>query len=61
MYISTGCSYAKGKFIELNFEQEDYNQPVKLNDEEILFLGGDYDEKNKKNLTAKIYNIKIIK
>lgn len=58
MYISTGCSYAKGKFIELNFTQEDNNQPVKLNDEEILFLGGWNGNNTKKVIPAKVYNIK---
>jgi lipoprotein len=55
---TTGCSFAKGRFIELNFNQEDHNQPEKLNEEEIFFAGGGYDKKNKKYYSAKIYNIK---
>ena len=33
----SGCSSLHGRFIELNFEQEDNNQPVRLSDHEVFF------------------------
>lgn len=52
------CTYAKGKFIELNFRQQDNNQPVVLNGNEIFFPGGIYSNDSKCYNSAKIYNIK---
>lgn len=57
--VTTGsCSFAKGKFIELNFTQQDNNQPVALNDEEVFFPGGWNGSDTKKIIPAKVYNIK---
>ncbi len=58
---TTGCSFAKGRFIELDFTQEDNNQPVKLNEEEIFFPGGWNGSNTKKIIPAKVYNIRTKK
>lgn len=53
------CStYAKGKFIELNFSQQDNNQPVVLNENEKFFPDGTYSNDFKCYNSAKNYNIK---
>lgn len=57
MILTCNCSYAKGKFIELDFKQDNYSQPVALNDYEIFFPGGSNDKFGNIN-SAKIYNIK---
>ena len=51
-------SYARGKFVELNFRQEDNNQPVALNEEEVFFAGGWNGINTNKINSAKKYNIK---
>ena len=56
--VFCGCTYAEGKFIELNFRQQDNNQPVVLNENEIFFPGGTYSNDSKCYNSAKIYNIK---
>ena len=57
-------SYAKGKFVKLNFIQENDEQPVKLNENEIFYAGGFTSKsrlENIKKYSAKIYNIKTKK
>lgn len=56
---NSGCSNASilfpnGRFEKINLKPEFYEQPVKINDNEILFLGGAY----RKNIPAKIFKIK---
>lgn len=53
-YCST---YAKGKFIELIFRQ-DNNQPVVLDENEKISPGGFYSKDSKCYNSAKFYNIK---
>lgn len=55
---TSGCSFSKGRFIELDFKQEDNNQPVALNDNEIFFAGGFDGNDHGKINPAKIYNVK---
>ena len=55
----SGCSSLHGRFIELNFEQEDNNQPVRLSDHEVFFAGGYTKSSKVKNIPAKIYNVKL--
>ena len=50
MIAATNCSYAKGKFIELDFFQPYSSQPVAISNKEILFLGDNSGP-------AQIYNI----
>ena len=57
---TANCSYAKGKFIELNFIPETGNQAILLNNNEVFFPGG-WEKLNNKDMvpiTAKIYKIK---
>lgn len=57
---TANCSYAKGKFIELNFIPETGNQAILLNNNEFFFPGG-WEKLNNKDMvpiTAKIYKIK---
>ncbi len=60
MIAATNCSYAKGKFVELDFIPETGNQAILLNNNEVFFPGG-WDKPNNKDMvpiTAKIYKIK---
>ena len=54
----SGCSALHGRFIELNFEQEDNNQPVRLSDHEVFFAGGWDGNNHAKINSAKIYNVR---
>lgn len=56
-------SFAKGKFIEVNLDQQDNALPVILNEEQLFFIGGYRYKKNTGNQetiasSAKIYDIK---
>lgn len=58
LFNGNNYSYARGKFVELNFKQEDNNQPVALNEEEVFFAGGWNGLNTNKINSAKKYNIK---
>ncbi len=57
LFSTCGFFNNKGRFVRINLEPQDHNQPVKLNDNEVFFPGGSYNFEKKGYDTAKIYNI----
>ncbi len=56
--LTIGCCSAKDFFTNLDFKQQDNNQPVPISENEIFFPGGSYNKTSKCYNSAKIYNIK---
>ena len=58
---SCNCAQAKGKFIELDFVQDQLGDPIAFSEHEIFFPGGGYNHKIKQYDTARIYDVNIKK